>query len=95
MKAIRTKRDPFPLIDKNKIYDILILYCGAHSDWRSMFLKSFPDCVEWRFQGKLGFGGKIWWNSEELYVNCYKEDETIERLEIMAFVNFKLNELLK
>ena len=35
---------------------------------------------EFRFQGSLGFGGKIYFNPHRgLYVSCYREDETPER----------------
>jgi len=98
-KVIRIKKDPFPLLDKNKIYDILIEECKASSEdyMRDMFLHSFPECEEYRFQGNLGFGGKIWWRDydKRMDVTCYREDETPERLEIIQRVNKKLKELLK
>lgn len=58
--------------------------------------------TEWRFQGALGFGGKFWrtntvrpdmsWG-ERWYVNCYREDETSERLAMIENANARLWEL--
>lgn len=31
---------------------------------------------EWRFQGQLGFGGKLHLNGARLYVGCYPGDRT-------------------
>jgi hypothetical protein len=80
----------------NKVYDILVEECGAHESERSSFLfhqgeKDYPS--EWRFCGKLGFGGKFWRNSGRLYVNCYNEDETLERLEAIKRANERLAKL--
>ena len=64
------------------IYDILVTLCGApkDSDCRMMFVgcaEQHPSdrSFEYRFQGSLGFGGKVWlYNGEAPYVNCYQED---------------------
>lgn len=47
---------------------------------------------EWRFQGKLGFGGKYRTRRNE--VDCYQEDITYERLEIINTINSKLKEVI-
>lgn len=80
----------------DKVYDILIQECGANEGDRSSFClsqieKDYPR--EWRFCGKLGFGGKFWRNSGRLYVNCYNEDETPERLEMIKKANERLAKL--
>lgn len=71
----------------NAIYDILVQECGAREDERPSFLfhQTAEQVSEWRFCGKLGFGGKFWrqggslFTKELIYVDCYKEDRTPER----------------
>lgn len=61
------------------IYQILVEECGANTDdiaVRSFvyeFTKENPTS-EYRFQGKLGFGGKF--RYPRMTVDCYSEDET-------------------
>lgn len=85
----------------NKIYDILV-EIGAPERMRDAFVDThmiYHDQLEWRFQGKLGFGGKFW--NEYSYleekpkwrVSCYSEDETPERERIIEETNEKLNTL--
>lgn len=77
----------------NTIYDILVSEAGARESERNDFIYHHCTdkygCSEWRFQGKLGFGGKYrsTWNG----VTYYPEDETSEMVEIKN----KVNELLK
>lgn len=77
----------------NAIYDILVSEAGAIESERNDFIYHHCNdkygCREWRFQGKLGFGGKYrsTWNG----VTYYPEDETDEMVEIKR----KVNELLK
>lgn len=85
----------------NDIYDLLVKYCGAHDDADTYSRQSFvntvirPGWVEFRFCGDLGFGGKIWHNSNKLYVTAYSEDETPIRLAAIEHVNRKLALLYK
>lgn len=74
------------------IWDVLVAVCGANRD----DFPGFEACakneslpIEYRFQGKLGFGGKIWIDRNRPFgeVSCYKEDETPERLEIIENTN--------
>ena len=67
---------------------ILKEVCGA-SDSQLEQLRQFifdhyentPYVNEYRFCGNLGFGGKFRFNDDgEMYVTCYPEDETPERL---------------
>lgn len=80
----------------DEIYQILVDHAGAHGGEleRLDFLLSMQEgCTEYRFIGKLGFGGKLRRNSSGLYVDCYAEDETQERLGIIYFTNDALSRL--
>jgi len=72
----------------NKIYDLLVSVGGAWESDRDSFIYHHCDvkdgCDEWRFRGKLGFGGKYRDNNR---VDCYKEDETPERRKIINELN--------
>jgi hypothetical protein len=74
------------------IYDILQTECGATDYWRENFCYAMQeqDCREYRFQGSLGFGGKLYNNHGKLHVSCYREDETPERLAAIDRANNKL-----
>jgi hypothetical protein len=50
---------------------------------------------EFRFGGKLGFGGKLFSNSRNVWVDYYPEDRTPERDAIVERVNARIKELLK
>lgn len=77
----------------NKIYDILVAEAGASESERVDFVWHHcvdkDGCREWRFRGKLGFGGKYrsTWNG----VTYYHETETPE----MVAVKTKVDSLLK
>lgn len=80
----------------NKVYDILQNMGGATGDeYREAFIFEFVEdkysTDEWRFQGKLGFGGK--YRGELNSVDCYPEDETPERLALIKKINKALKEL--
>jgi hypothetical protein len=52
------------------------------------------DPFEYRFQGALGFGGKVWLNNGEFpYVTCYPEDLTDEREAMIRSANEALKKL--
>lgn len=80
-----------------KVYKILE-DIGAASSMREAFIstQSREDCNEWRFQGKLGFGGKFWneWSYLEerplWRVSCYTEDENAKTDKIVKETNEKL-----
>jgi hypothetical protein len=73
----------------NQVYDVLQT-CGAAADDRDAFVayatRGAPQ--EWRFMGKLGFGGKFYFHDGR--VHCYPEDETVERIEVMCAANAEL-----
>lgn len=79
----------------NKIYDLLVTIGGAYEPDRNTFVyhhtKVKYGCREWRFSGKLGFGGKYRSNSNR--VDCYREDETNETIKIMNKLNSELNKI--
>jgi hypothetical protein len=55
-------------------------------------------CHEFRFMGELGFGGKFRNNgnrNDTPHVDCYREDETPERLVMIERANVRLAELFK
>lgn len=73
----------------NAIYDVLVAEVGAAESDRGAFVHhqtKHEECVEWRFCGSLGFGGKFWRNGL-WYVNCYSEDRTPERDKAMGKAN--------
>jgi hypothetical protein len=92
----------------NQIYDVLMATCGATEYWRDNFILSLTeqDCREYRFQGLLGFGGKLYVERHvprgphgarslttipKYRVSCYREDETPERLSLMTLANERLS----
>lgn len=81
------------------IWDVLVEFCGATSDRleRDSFVYAATDgkWTEWRFQGFLGFGGKVWNNAGRFYVTCYREDETEKRRKSVEDANEALAEILE
>lgn len=79
----------------NKVYDLLVSIGGAYEPHRDNFVyyhtESKDGCDEWRFVGKLGFGGK--YRSDYNRVDCYLEDETPERVKLMDELNRELAKL--
>ncbi len=79
----------------NKVYDLLVSIGGADEPERTSFIyhhcESKHKCDEWRFSGKLGFGGKYWRDTNS--VGCYKEDETNSRMKIINELNDKLKSI--
>jgi hypothetical protein len=76
----------------SQIYDILVGTCGANLSEKEDFVSAQTDQLvsEWRFQGRLGFGGKFWRNYDRWYVNCYPEDLTPEIAEMIQDANLKI-----
>lgn len=77
----------------NQIYDLLVSIGGAYEPLRDSFIYVHMDpkypCHEWRFSGKLGFGGK--YRSRTNTVDCYSEDQTPERLKLIEDLNTALS----
>ena len=94
----------------SRTYDILVEHAEAieREHVRGAFVShqvKDGGCMEYRFQGSLGFGGKLWvtlgyipFNPvrvvNRMYVSCYPEDQTPERLKTIEKVNGLLMELL-
>lgn len=82
----------------NTIYDILVQYAGeVEDDWsRHDFIHSITvrGVDEYRFQGGLGFGGKLYFGVEGPRVSCYHEDLTNERENMIKMTNEALKVLL-
>lgn len=79
------------------IWDILREECGA-SDGAVFFADfdmAWPKCVEYRFGGNLGAGGKVWCSLGQVYVNCYREDKTPERSEAIDAANARLERFVR
>jgi hypothetical protein len=84
------------------VWGILEEVCGAAYDHGFINHQTNSHVVEWRFIGSLGFGGKFWrttgkrpdgtWG-ECWLVNCYREDETPERLAAINVANERLWDL--
>lgn len=82
----------------SKVWDILVEHAGASklSDERESFVSSMTQIEyptsEYRFQGSLGFGGKLYRDRfRGLWVSCYPEQRTVEGVAAIA----KVNALLK
>ena len=68
---------PFTEDFANSVYDVLVNVCGAAETMRSSFVHEYTSnhpSTEWRFQGKMGFGGKFYLRYDRMTVNCYQED---------------------
>ncbi len=83
---------PLNLTEQQKrlVWDVLVETCGARPNQWSDFAHHFPQCREYRFQGDLGFGGKVWADSRRVYVTCYSEDTTAERADMIGAANSAL-----
>lgn len=94
-----SRRDPLTIDQCNKIYDILV-EAGASADehMRQDFIHHFTSYdppTEWRFMGKLGFGGKFRYRpcGAVFIVDCYSEDMNSTRRKVIDETNTKLKPL--
>jgi hypothetical protein len=93
--------------EAHAVYDVLVRECGADDNAdpprrgeRSRFVRAFTSDrppIEWRFQGALGFGGKLYPGGygEPHRVGCYREDETPERRAMVERANEALREMVR
>lgn len=98
MTANRGKNPESALADE--VYTVLVDVAGAVDSPvdREQFRRFWWEADsyrEYRFIGRLGFGGKLWIQPERMYVSCYREDETPERLEIVKRTNNALDSLAR
>ena len=89
------KEKLIPVEIANKIYDLLVAIGGAAESMRDSFVyhhcEAEDGCGEWRFQGKLGYGGKYY--SRMNKVDSYTEDRTQEVEDIIEKLNILLSEV--
>lgn len=75
----------------NRVFDILVAHAGAREDLRNQFVHYVTQpanfLYEFRFQGKLGFGGKAYITRSTWTVGCYTEDESPAHQAIIKKVN--------
>ena len=103
---IRTQAIPEEVA--SKIWDILLEHTKltrpeegsdhyVYDTHRSSFVTTAVEgrWTEWRFWGGLGFGGKVRFQNGRWYVDCYPEDVTPERQEIMDNTNAALSKLFE
>ena len=72
--------------------------CGATWGWDRedsfiRYMTKTHGAREWRLNSKLGFGGKVYLNSNRNftpYVGCYREDETPERIAMIERTNERI-----
>lgn len=74
----------------HRVFNVLVDTCRASERIRQEFMVHFPGCREFRFQGGLGFGGKVCSQGGRTWVSCYVEDETPERISMVAAANARL-----
>ncbi len=82
----------------NQVWDLLVEIGGAREDehWRQMFIRHATEgLMEFRFVGHLGFGGKIHGRGSRprIFVDCYYDEHTPERDQIITEINQKLREM--
>lgn len=75
----------------------VLLDLGAHPD-RSGFDRHWPACIEYRFGGYLGSGGKVYATRSlrsgwTIYVGCYPEDRNEIRDRMIDAANSLLREV--
>lgn len=89
------KEKLIPADKANQIYSLLVEIGGASERMRGSFIyhhcENEDGCGEWRFQGKLGFGGKYY--SGRNVVDCYTEDRDDKTTKIIEELNEKLSNL--
>lgn len=77
------------------VYSLLRLVGAPRRD-QDAFVDTFTgSCppMEWRFQGRLGFGGKFYFTETRWRIGCYVEDDSAERLKIIEAANTVLDAL--
>lgn len=93
--------DPKEVDFFSKAYDILVKYAGAYNGEKNFEKFNFVashlstdkyPASEYRFCGKLGFGGKYW--KKRNAVSAYSEDDNTETQNIINITNKELK-LLK
>lgn len=82
-----------------QIWEVLARTCGAEAmkeDFIYHASKALQsgEKLEYRFQGALGFGGKVYINYDpKPRVSCYPEDETVQRKWMAIEANEQLSRM--
>jgi hypothetical protein len=83
--------------DWHNVYNVLVEKGGASERMREAFVSHCVagELTEWRFEGHLGFGGKIWLerHTGRLDINCYVENNNAKTEKIIAEINALLANL--
>jgi len=84
-------------IEALAVHAVLVSLAGTRDDeeHRNDFVRAATrdEQVEYRFQGRLGFGGKFHWDGHEARVGFYREDATALREAIVDCANARLARL--
>ncbi len=80
------------------VYGVLVTDLGAPLEALGDFVNYFSlekGCQggEWRFQGKLGFGGKFYLELDGMRVDCYPEDKHSNIKLLITRTNHRLSML--
>lgn len=83
--------------ESNALFDVVVEVCGARESMRSQWLaytaRENPgdSGLEFRFQGNLGFGGKLNYDGfRPAYVSYYSENRNAERDAAETLANERL-----
>lgn len=92
-----------PKVTAERLWEIIVKYCGVNPNWgmKDNFIYMVNAALqnkaqlEYRFQGALGFGGKLFirLGRQPLMVTCYLEDENKERKGMIKKANRELSKL--
>lgn len=84
----------------DEVYDLLVEHAGASNEitQRARFvIAQSKGCEEYRFGGRLGFGGKFHYHPLAIecpiYVNCYHEDLNQTTAQVIYRTNNALTRL--
>lgn len=80
--------------DAASVWPILVMSASALAGQFPEFEYHWPECREFRFMGSLGFGGKVRASGGRVFVSCYQEDETPERVATIDRTNSMLASLV-
>lgn len=92
-----TKLAPVDEATSTSIWSALVTHCGASETGLDEFVRfaGSGQWTEYRFQGLLGFGGKVWNVRDTFRVSCYPEDSTPSRSAMIEAANKELNDIYK
>ena len=80
-------------IPHEEIWRILHEECGAPGKMDEGFPIHWPECREYRFCGALGFGSKIYADSDRWRVGCNPEHSTPKRSKMIVAADVRLMKL--